>query len=63
MITYLKAQPGLEGYAVYSIDEFVSLFSVNNVPGLKAFTAAVLGGIGSIPGAVLVGNVRIGGSR
>ena len=30
-------------------------FSDGFVPGVKAFTAAVLGGIGSIPGAVLGG--------
>ena len=30
-------------------------FAVGFVPGVKAFTAAVLGGIGSLPGAVLGG--------
>ena len=30
-------------------------FSEGFVPGVKAFTAAVLGGIGSLPGAVLGG--------
>jgi branched-chain amino acid transport system permease protein len=30
-------------------------FSMGFIPGLKAFTAAVLGGIGNIPGAVLGG--------
>ena len=30
-------------------------FSDGFVPGVKAFTAAVLGGIGSLPGAVLGG--------
>jgi branched-chain amino acid transport system permease protein len=33
----------------------VVVFSDGFVPGVKAFTAAVLGGIGSIPGAVLGG--------
>ncbi|HVW55896.1 MAG TPA: branched-chain amino acid ABC transporter permease LivH [Rhizobiaceae bacterium] len=37
----------------------VVVFSDGFVPGVKAFTAAVLGGIGSIPGAV-VGGVLIG---
>ncbi len=31
------------------------IFSMGFVPGIKAFTAAVLGGIGSIPGAALGG--------
>jgi len=34
-------------------------FSDGFVPGIKAFTAAVLGGIGSIPGAV-IGGLLIG---
>jgi branched-chain amino acid transport system permease protein len=37
----------------------VVVFSDGFVPGVKAFTAAVLGGIGSIPGAV-VGGILIG---
>src|SRR5262249_3384184 len=34
-------------------------FSDGFVPGVKAFTAAVLGGIGSLPGAV-IGGILIG---
>jgi branched-chain amino acid transport system permease protein len=37
----------------------VVVFSDGFVPGVKAFTAAVLGGIGSIPGAV-IGGILIG---
>ena len=33
----------------------IAHFSMGFIPGLKAFTAAVLGGIGNIPGAVLGG--------
>lgn len=33
----------LEGYKVYSVEEFVSLFSVDNVPRLKPFTQVVIG--------------------
>nr|WP_281381490.1 branched-chain amino acid ABC transporter permease [Quisquiliibacterium transsilvanicum] len=33
----------------------IAQFSMGFIPGLKAFTAAVLGGIGNIPGAVLGG--------
>ena len=39
------------------LDPFVGFF-----PGLKAFTAAVLGGIGNIPGAVL-GGLLIGAAE
>jgi putative ABC transport system permease protein len=33
----------LEDYAIYSIEEFVSLFSVANVPGLRAFIYVIIG--------------------
>jgi len=33
----------------------IAQFSMGFIPGLKAFTAAVLGGIGNVPGAVLGG--------
>ena len=40
---------------LYVIQYGVVRFDDGFVPGVKAFTAAVLGGIGSIPGAVLGG--------
>ena len=33
----------LPDYAIYSIEEFVSLFSVNNIPGLRAFIYVIIG--------------------
>jgi putative ABC transport system permease protein len=33
----------LPGYQIYSIEEFVSQISVNNVPGLKAFIYLIIG--------------------
>lgn len=45
--------------AFYLIYYGIISFSDGFIPGLKAFTAAVLGGIGSLPGAVL-GGVVIG---
>jgi putative ABC transport system permease protein len=41
VIDSLKSQ--LEGYQIYSIEEFVSLFSVSNVPGLRAFIYIIIG--------------------
>lgn len=41
--------------AMYLIYYGVASYSDGFVPGVKAFTAAVLGGIGSLPGAVLGG--------
>ena len=33
----------LPGYQIYSVDELVSLFSADNVPGLKAFIYVIIG--------------------
>ena len=41
--------------ALYMVHYGVISFADGFVPGIKAFTAAVLGGIGSLPGAVLGG--------
>jgi branched-chain amino acid transport system permease protein len=47
----LAAVAGLMFLLYYGVIDFYSGF----IPGVKAFTAAVLGGIGSLPGAVLGG--------
>ncbi len=41
VVAALKAQ--LPGYQIYSIEEFTSLFSVENVPALRAFINVVIG--------------------
>jgi branched-chain amino acid transport system permease protein len=51
----LAAVAGVMYLAQYNVVNFADGF----VPGVKAFTAAVLGGIGSLPGAVL-GGILIG---
>ena len=51
----LAAVAGVMYLVQYNVVNFADGF----VPGVKAFTAAVLGGIGSLPGAVL-GGILIG---
>jgi len=51
----LAAVAGVMYAAVYSVAHFYMGF----IPGLKAFTAAVLGGIGNIPGA-MIGGILLG---
>lgn len=41
VIASLKAK--LKGYQIYSIEEFTSLFSYQNIPGLKAFIGVIIG--------------------
>lgn len=48
------AMAGVAGVLYALVFEQVQ-FSIGFIPGIKAFTAAVLGGIGSIPGAALGG--------
>ncbi|MBI5084216.1 MAG: ABC transporter permease [Acidobacteria bacterium] len=54
VIDALKKVPELEGYSIYSIEEFVSMFSFNNVPGLKAFIYVIIG-LSIIVGFLVVG--------
>jgi len=42
VVDTLKAHPQLEGYGIYSIEEFTSMFSVGNVPGLSEFIGVVI---------------------
>jgi putative ABC transport system permease protein len=41
VIAHFKQE--LEGYPIYSLEELVSLISVNNTPGLAAFIAVIVG--------------------
>lgn len=41
VITSLEAR--LKDYQIYSIEEFTSLFSVHNIPGLEAFIGVIIG--------------------
>lgn len=40
MVESLKKQ--FEGYPIYSLDQFVSLYSINNVPGLRPFIFVIV---------------------
>jgi putative ABC transport system permease protein len=53
VIARLKANPQLEGYPIYSVDEWTSLFSVSAVPALKPFIAVVIA-LGVIVGFLVV---------
>jgi putative ABC transport system permease protein len=43
VIASMKKIEELDGYNIYSIEEFVSMFSFNNVPGLRAFIYVIIG--------------------
>lgn len=51
VVQSLKAK--LENYPIYSMEEFISLISVDNVPGLKAFIGVVIG-VGVVVGFLIV---------
>jgi putative ABC transport system permease protein len=38
-----KLRAGLKDYNIYSTEELVSLISINNIPGLQAFIAVIIG--------------------
>ncbi len=52
-IRSLKDNPGLEGYPIFSMEEFTSLLNVNNIPALAGFIAVVMG-IGVVIGFAVV---------
>ncbi|KQU85863.1 hypothetical protein ASD12_31130 [Mesorhizobium sp. Root102] len=54
-IFFIGGALGALGGVLYAANYGVMQFSMGTIVGLKAFTAAVLGGIGSVPGAVLGG--------
>ncbi len=53
IINGLKETPALKEYGVYSTEELVSLISVSNLPGLKAFIAVIIG-LGIVIGFLVV---------
>lgn len=55
VIFFIGGALGALGGVLFATNYGVMYFSMGAVVGLKAFTAAVLGGIGSVPGAVLGG--------
>ncbi|MEZ5355513.1 MAG: FtsX-like permease family protein [Bryobacteraceae bacterium] len=53
VVAALKANPQLAGYPIYSVEEWMSLFSVDGVPGLRPFIAVVIA-LGVIVGFLVV---------
>ena len=49
----LKADQQLSSFQIYSIEELVSLFSIDNAPGLKPFISVVIG-LGVVVGFLVV---------
>jgi putative ABC transport system permease protein len=42
VVAYLKSIPELEGYPIYPIEEFISMFTADNIPMLAEFTGVVV---------------------
>jgi len=42
VVAALKANPALAGYPIYSVDEWMSLFSVDRIPALRQFIMVVI---------------------
>lgn len=55
LVFFLGSALGGAAGVLYAIYYGTATFTMGYIPSIKAFTAAVLGGIGSIPGAVLGG--------
>jgi putative ABC transport system permease protein len=53
VIQSLKKLPGFEDYPIFSIEEFASLLSIGNVPGLQPFILVIMG-IGVVIGFAVV---------
>lgn len=53
VVAALKANPQLSGYPIYSVEEWMSLFSVDNAPGLRPFIGVVIT-LGVIVGFLVV---------
>lgn len=53
VIRALKSDPNFEGYPIYSVEEFTSLFTVDNMPGLREFVWVMIG-IGVVIGFAVV---------
>lgn len=43
VVRHLRSIPALKDYYIYTLEEFTSLISVNNVPGLRAFIYVIIG--------------------
>lgn len=54
MVKQIKANEQLSSYQAFSIDELISLFAVNRVPGLSEFIYVVIG-LGVVVGFLVVG--------
>jgi len=42
VVQYLKSDPGWSEYQTYSMKDFIALYSVNNIPGLRQFVWVVI---------------------